>query len=116
MQIRHEEDYNEFMENIVDLSNPEHREAHANLKNKLLGSTANKPQQSNKTTNNVKDKNSNLSHVTPPRQQKSASGAPSSSQANVSAGKGKKLKFVNFYTQDHKPGLKKGLLLTIPMF
>lgn len=32
-------------------------------------------------------------------------------QTSNSAGKGKKLKFVNFYSHDHKPGLLKGFQL-----
>lgn len=37
LQIQHEDDYNEFMDNMVDVSNPDHTEAYEKLKKRLFG-------------------------------------------------------------------------------
>ncbi|KAK9711842.1 ASCH domain [Popillia japonica] len=92
LTIKHVEDYEEFMENIVDVSNAAHRKAYEALKLHQFGSP--KPQTSKKY------KGTNIPFQT----LNNISVVPNSGQ---SSGKGKK-KYTNFYAQDHRPGLIKG--------
>lgn len=172
MTIENEEDYNEFMENIVDKSNPDHVVAYEVLKENLLSmfwclcnqiqfilcfvfcleshknSTSNKETQKiaasrnsvngstestsnstltsntlslnkeNKQVDRRKKQQQQTKHESKQLPQKQQPQTPSNVQPTFkeqdqkqtanSSKKGKKLKFVNFYSQDHKPGLLKG--------
>lgn len=113
---------------MVDVSNPKHTEAYEKLKNKLLGKHTlevlqspvgylpinlggkAKPQQYKKVSNgSAKQQKDNIKPENPKSRHEKT---PAGDQINVgrsgSSGKGKKLKFINFYAQDNKPGLKKG--------
>lgn len=96
LTIKHEEDYAEFMENIVDMNNPKHLKVYEMLKREQFGT----PSKKNKSSTDYRDSKM-------PFQTLSTIEDSQKSSKN-SGGKGKKQKYVNFYTQDHKPGLRKG--------
>lgn len=153
--MQNEEDYNEFMENLVDLSKPEHIDAYERLKLELLGSKA-APVKKYTTPGNVHSSNSKQKTKNYENSQKSHNANNAKSQRSINnencrkpqngngikprksvnnensqkllsvksgnpqkttnnehasnqmSAKGKKLKFVNFYNKENKPGLKKG--------
>ncbi|GJQ66263.1 hypothetical protein Trydic_g4314 [Trypoxylus dichotomus] len=91
LTIKHVEDYEEFMENIVDMNNPTHVKVCEDLKLQQFGAP-NSPTKTDKDLNFPVHVRSNIIPV---------------SNSSHSSGKGKK-RYVNFYAQDHRPGLIKG--------
>ncbi|XP_022911827.2 activating signal cointegrator 1 [Onthophagus taurus] len=100
--IKQLDDYEEFMENIVDLNNAEHVTVYEALKQHQFGIPHKKL--TNKKAPKQSLKNDNKAINSP---QLSTSQLSSSSNTPSSGGKGKK-RYTNFYTHDHKPGLLKG--------
>lgn len=112
LTIKHVEDYEEFMENIVDVSNAAHRKAYEALKLHQFGKNGECQNTCNislciigspKPQTSKKYKGTNIPFQT----LNNISVVPNSGQ---SSGKGKK-KYTNFYAQDHRPGLIKGNLI-----
>lgn len=81
------------MENIVDLTNKEHVCVYEALKEHQFGA----PRQKRNGPKQYRD----------PKVQREKTVNQPTTQTPPSGGKGKK-KFVNYYAQDHKPGLLKG--------
>ncbi|XP_065167893.1 activating signal cointegrator 1 [Atheta coriaria] len=92
LTFTHEEDYQDFMNSMVDHSNPDHVRLYDQLRNKLFGTSPKKTKQQN--ANN--GQNSQKAIIN----NQEATGS--------SNNKGKKTKFSNFYNHENKSGIRKG--------
>lgn len=99
--------------NIINVKNQSQRKESTPISTSLdktpTGSKTNKPAEKNqKKQQQIKlDKNLPTQPHLPPATVTDVT-EPEQKQTVKSGGKGKKLKFVNFYEKDHKPGLRKG--------
>ncbi|XP_017780567.1 PREDICTED: activating signal cointegrator 1 [Nicrophorus vespilloides] len=96
------EDYDDFMENIVDTSNRMHVQMYNKLKMVLFKTQSGKKNQNQRSQTKGKERISEQIPLAPSTSSSTSAGGGKGNN------KGNKTKFTNFYSYDNKPGLRKG--------